>query len=77
MELKVGQVWEDCDIRTPDGKTRRVRITYLFSLGGVDYAYVENEALHGRFKGAGRRTRIRADRLYCGGARGYKLVEDV
>ena len=67
IEVKVGQVWEDWDIRHRESPGRR-RIKILEIKDGK--AIVQHPS------GQGTKTRIRLDRLKPTST-GYKLIEDV
>lgn len=67
IEVKVGQVWEDWDIRHRDAPGRR-RIKVIEIKDGK--AIVQHPS------GQGTKTRIRLDR-FKPTSTGYKLVEDV
>jgi len=65
-EVRLGQIWEDCDTRGPGAGTgRRVRV---IEVGGVS-ARVENVKTK-------RRTYIRL-RRFRPSSTGYRLVEDL
>jgi hypothetical protein len=64
IEVKVGQVWEDCDKRM---KRRRIEIVRLEDEFAQCYAYTQ---------GKGTRTvRIRLNRFHPN-ATGYRLIKD-
>lgn len=66
MEVKVGQIWEDWDIRFRYGDSRR-RIKVLEIVGG--------KAVVQGVSGRGVKRKIRLDR-FRPNSTGYKLVEE-
>ena len=67
VEVKVGQVWEDWDIRTRvSGPRRRIKIMEI----------KDGRATVQHPSGTGTKTKIRVDR-FKPTTTGYKLVEDV
>ena len=63
IQVKVGQVWQDCDKRFPN---RRIRVLEIVGEKAVV------QSVHGFTP----KTRIRLDR-FRPGSTGYRLVQDV
>jgi len=79
IEVRVGQVWEDCDKRNPGRLVKVLRIftkSYRQGFKKAEALFVECEVLGevGSYA-KGKKTTIRASRLRPGST-GYRLIEN-